>query len=135
MFGLLLNLFLLGLAILGILTILAGYKEPFLSPGIYPESDMRGILNQYQMRSNPKLSDETYESESRLYPIYSVGSYKQITNNKRYWEQPCNGTMAPANFCNSLYDKKNIEDTQTICRPGLDCNAGNRVNFYCANSA
>ena len=136
MLGLLLNLFLTGLAILGVLYILNGYKkESFLSPGAYPESDMRGILNQYQMRSKPQLSEMTYESESLLYPMSPVGSYKQTTNNLRYWSQPCNGTMAPATFCNSLYDKKNINKPPTICHPGLDCNVGNRVNFYCSKPA
>ncbi len=136
MLGLILNLFLTGLAILGILYILSGYKkESFLSPGTYPESDMRGILNQYQMRSNPQLSTMSYEKESLLYPISPVGSYKQTTNNKRYWSQPCNGTMSPATFCNSLYQEKNVEKPATICRPNLDCNNGNRVNVYCANSA
>ena len=136
MLGLILNLFLTGLAILGILYILAGYKkEAFLSPGIYPESDMKGILNQYKMRSNPELSSMTYEQESLLYPISPVGSYKQTTNNKRYWSQPCNGTMSPATFCNSLYQEKNIEKPAAICRPNLDCTNGKRVNFYCSSSA
>ena len=102
MLGLLLNAILIGLAILGILYILSGYKETFLSPGIYPQADEKGLLNQYTMRSQPGLSDMTYESESALFPTSPVGSYAQVTNNKRYWSQPCNGTMAPANFCNSL---------------------------------
>ena len=103
MLGILLNTILTGLAILGILYILSGYKETFLSPGMYPRSDEKGLLNQYTMRSNPSLSGMTYETESKLFPISAVGSYAQVTNNKRYWSQPCNGTMAPANFCNSLY--------------------------------
>ena len=134
MLGLILNVFLTGLAILGILYILSGYKETFLSPGIYPQSDESGLLNQYTMRSKPSLSDMTYESESKLFPISPVGSYSQVTNNKRYWSQPCNGTMAPANFCNSLYNKKTPTISSQPCRPELSCSSGDRVNFYCSKS-
>ena len=134
MLGILLNTILTGLAILGILYILSGYKETFLSPGVYPQADEKGILNQYTMRSNPSLSDMTYESESTLFPISPVGSYTQVTNNKRYWSQPCNGTMAPANFCNSLYNKKTSTIPAPPCRPGLSCSSGDRVNFYCSKS-
>ena len=134
MLGLILNVFLTGLAILGILYILSGYKETFLSPGVYPQADETGILNQYSMRSDPKLSDSTYSSEWLLYPTSPVGSYAQVTNNKRYWEQPCDGTMSPATFCNSLYRKKKISLPAPLCRPGLDCPGAERVNFYCTKS-
>jgi hypothetical protein len=133
MLGLILNVILAGLAISGILYILDGYKETFLSPGVYPQSDEKGILNQYTMRSKPELSDATYSSEWLLYPTSPVGSYSQVTNNKRYWEQPCNGLMAPANFCNSLYKKKKITAPTATCRPGLSCPGAERVNFYCSN--
>ena len=134
MLGILLNAILIGLAILGILYILSGYKETFLSPGIYPQADEKGLLNQYTMRSQPGLSDMTYESESALFPTSPVGSYAQVTNNKRYWSQPCNGTMAPANFCNSLYNEKTPTISPPPCRPGLSCSSGDRVNFYCSKS-
>jgi hypothetical protein len=49
MLGLLLNVVLTGLAILGILYILSGYKETFLSPGTYPQADETGLLNQYNI--------------------------------------------------------------------------------------
>ena len=128
MLGLILNLFLTGLAILGILYILSGYKETFLSPGIYPQSDMQGILNQYQMRSKPELSSMTYAKESLLYPISPVGSYKQTTNNKRYWSSPCNGLTTPPDMCGGLYKPRHC-DHAPVVPPSKHCN---RVNFFCS---
>ena len=72
------------LAILGIMLILNKKKEAFhnLTPGIYPESDTKGLLYPaYQMKNNPGLSDLDMQKAYKLYPSYAVGSYAQVTNN------------------------------------------------------
>ena len=114
---------------------LSQYKESFTSPGVYPDSNLKGLLNQYTMKPSPQLSTMNYGDQYHLYTISPPSSYKQETNNKKNWSSPCNGTMAPASFCNSLYDKKIVDPQIPYCMPALDCNNEKRVNFYCATSS
>jgi len=128
--GAALNYVLFGMAILGILVILGGYKETFLSPGIYPESDTKGLLfGDYKMKKNPGLSDMSASTAWKLYPSYAVGSYEQTTNNKRYWPTPCNGWTTPSDMCGGLYQKKSF-DIEAPKSPPWGCL---RVNYYCTS--
>jgi len=123
-----LNSILLVFAVLGIMSILLRYKESFLSPGMYPSSDEQGILaGEYQMQPNPGLSSYNSTTAWELYPSYAVGSYAQITNNKKYWESPCNGLSTPPDMCGGIYQQKTVT-APTQSPPESDCR---RVNYYC----
>ena len=63
------------------------------------------------------------------YPVYP-SSYKQQTNNKRYWSTPDNGTCSPAEFCGTPYSPTNIKIDKVI--PGLPIGASGvtRVNWW-----
>ncbi len=126
-----LNCILFGMGILGILTILGGYKETFLSPGIYPIADTKGLLvGDYPEQKKPGVSNWGAAQAWPLYPVYEVGSYAQTTNNKRYWPTPCNGWSTPSEMCGGLYRKKKI-DVPRVAAPAADCA---RVNFYCTTA-
>jgi len=128
--GLCLKTILFVLAILGIYLILKKSKEGFLTPGIYPESDTKGLLYPgYAMQNNPGLSDLDMQKAYTLYPTYAVGSYAQITNNKRYWDSPCNGLTTPPDMCGGLYKKRHC-DHPPIVPPREHCN---RVNYFCSH--
>jgi len=101
--GLLLNCTVILALLLGILIVLGGNRTP------------------------GGLSDENYSEQWKLYPVWSVGSYKQKTNNIKYWPQPCNGTAAPADVCGGLY-KKIIPEDRCTPPPQRNCR---RVNYYC----
>ena len=119
------------LAILGIMLILNKKKEAFhnLTPGIYPESDTKGLLYPtYQMKNNPGLSDLDMQKAYKLYPSYAVGSYAQVTNNKRYWSSPCNGLTMPSDMCGGLYKPRHC-DHPPVVPPSEHCN---RVNYFCS---
>ncbi len=123
------------LAILGIMFILNKKKEGFhnLTPGIYPMSDTKGLLYPtYQMKNNPGLSDLDMQRAYKLYPSYAVGSYAQITNNKRYWETPCNGLSTPPDFCGGLYKPRHCDHPPVVPPPKLGDESCNRVNYYCS---
>lgn len=123
------------LAILGIMFILNKKKEGFhnLTPGIYPMSDTKGLLYPtYQMKNNPGLSDLDMQRAYKLYPSYAVGSYAQITNNKRYWETPCNGLTTPPDFCGGLYKPRHCDHPPVVPPPKLGDKSCNRVNYYCS---
>jgi hypothetical protein len=127
--GLLLNCTVILTLLLGILIVLGGKKEGFLSSGSYPASVDNPMMvdSKYPYRTPGGLSDENYSEQWKLYPVWSVGSYKQKTNNIKYWPQPCNGTAAPADVCGGLY-KKIIPKDRCTPPPQRNCL---RVNYYC----
>ena len=123
-----LNIILCILAVLGIVFIVSNYKETFLSPGVYPVSDDKGLLiGEYKMKKHPGLSNYNASEAWQLYPSYAVGSYAQRTNNKKYWPSPCNGYTTPPDMCGGLYQIKNTTE-HTQAPPRSCCQ---RVNYYC----
>lgn len=97
----------------------------YLSPGNYPLVDDKPILeNDYPIKKNPQLN----KSNPKPIPAFP-SSYKQETNNKRYWDLPTDGTCTPFDLCNTLYDKKKIKiPKQPPIIPFSDPNT--RINFY-----
>jgi hypothetical protein len=77
--GMLLNCVVILALLLGILIVIGGKKEGFLSRGAYPTSvDNPMMVNsEYPYRAPGGLSNENYSEQWKLYPIWSVGSYKQ----------------------------------------------------------
>jgi hypothetical protein len=64
------------------------------------------------------------------YPVFKVGSYKQITNNLKYPNNPDNGTCTPSSFCGALYHKKQLESNYVNQLPPVDPNCGTRVGYF-----
>ena len=58
----------------------------------------------------------------------SVNQLIITSNNKKYWDTPCDGTAYPPNICGGLYEKKHFTKKK-VCRPGFNCR---RVGFYCS---
>ena len=118
-------------AVLAIILLLGGHKENFqLRAGNYPSSLNKALLADiYKVNPNPGLSKNTLKTQYLLDPDEFAGGYCQATNNKRYWDSPCDGTASPPNICGGLYEKTNITG-EKVCRPGFDCP---RVGFYCSS--
>lgn len=103
-----------------------GYAN--LTPGLYPISDDVPLLHEYPLKKNMGVSENTYQENSMYYPVFG-SSYKQYTNNVRYWATPNNGQCSPAEFCGGLYDDKKIVVPDTpkeipFSSPDI------RVNYY-----
>jgi hypothetical protein len=118
---------LLSISIFGSGKKLEGFSN--LQPGTFPTSVDGPLLHDdYPLKKNMGVSDNTYAENSTHYPILDF-SYKQVTNNIRYWKTPNNGLCSPAEFCGGLYNDKNINEPRTpkqipFSSPDI------RVNYY-----
>ncbi len=115
---------------------LVQYRESFvtkmLNPDNYPIGDNQPLLvNDYPVKPNANVTRDQSSTIWKEYPVYA-NSYKQTTNNKRYWSTPDNGLCSPAEFCGALYKPKEInpEPLPPILPP---YSSNNRVNYYEAN--
>ena len=78
------------------------------TPGNYPNSIIKPYLNEvFHVKKPPSL---TLYNSKQLYEIYyphtstKMSSYEQVSNNKKYWTNPNNGTALPTGFNNSIYN-------------------------------
>ena len=126
----LLTAILIVLACLGLYYVFCGYTESFvnrLEPSNFPESQDNTILvGDFPTKQPQTLSRNSYETNSKMYPNTPVGSYEQVTNNKKNWSTPNNGKCTTAEFCDSMYTNKQIHK-QTIPSPN---DLSIRVNYY-----
>ena len=99
------------------------------TPGTFPKSVNQAILNDYPLINKNETSTNNYNQIWWHYPVFKLGSYKQITNNLKYYDNPDNGTCSPADFCGALY--KNKKDTNTnITLPLPPVQQGLRVGYF-----
>ena len=93
-------------------------------------------LNSYPSTGRNGISNNGSAQIWKDYPIYEVGSYKQITNNIRYPKNPDEGTCMPASMCNALYkDKKEPSPVVKPLGPAPYCPDRARVNYYDTDSS
>lgn len=105
------------------------------NPGSIPKSENTTLLEGvYPSTHRKNVSDKNYSDIWWEYPIFKEGSYKQITNNLRYYYNPDNGTCIRADFCNALYKNKKVESNYILPLPPVPDKSGDsaRVNYYWA---
>ena len=78
--------------------------------------------------SNNSASDIWWE-----YPIFQLGSYKQITNNIRYQDNPDEGTCMPASMCGALYHDIKAQSNYVKPLPPVNPDCGTRVGYFDTN--
>lgn len=101
-----------------------------LEPGAYPVSDDKPLLyDDYNIKTNTNVTKNNNYNIWKSYPV-NQSSYKQQTNNKRYWNTPDNGTCSPAEFCGTPYSSTNIKIDKVS--PGIPIGAPGvtRVNWW-----
>jgi len=107
-------------------------KEGFtnLSPGIFTKSLTEPILYPtYPKQNNPLgISDMDSQQLWQYSPVFD-NTYKQYTNNVRYWATPNNGKCSRAEMCGGLYDNKKM-DIPPPPKPTSWNSNDIRVNFY-----
>ena len=99
--------------------------------GNYPDAQ-NDILVQdtYPAIGKNELSNNTANDIWKEYPIFELGSYKQITNNIRYPYNPDTGRCMPANFCGALYKDKHLKSNYIEQLPPVDPTSGTRIGYF-----
>jgi hypothetical protein len=64
------------------------------------------------------------------YPTFSLGSYKQITNNIRYPNNPDIGRCTPGSMCGALYHEKYLGSNYVTPLPPVNSMSGTRVGYF-----
>ena len=99
-------------------------------PGVFPESVSLPILNNYKYTGHRNVSNDSMNDIWWYYPSFGVQSYKQITNNLRYRNNPDEGTCSRADFCGALYRNKSHPSNSVFPLPEAQEGPGARVNYY-----
>ena len=105
------------------------------TPGTFPKSVKQAILNDYPLINKNETSNNNYNQIWWHYPVFQLGSYKQVTNNLKYLDNPDNGTCVRADFCGALYkNKKDTKTNITLPLPGVEEGPGVRVGYFRSES-
>jgi hypothetical protein len=110
-----------------------GFSNYYLgsTDGMYPSSQTDVLVQDtYPITGKNGVSNDGSNKIWWHYPIFEVGSYKQITNNIRYPYNPDTGRCMPANFCGALYKDKHLKSNYTEQLPPVNPTAGTRVGYF-----
>ena len=126
----LLIIIVLGLYLAPILKIEGFKSQDLTTPGTYPVSVDKPILNSFPLTGNKGVSNKNYQDIWRDYPEFSKSSFEQITNNLRYVDNPDEGTCIRADMCNALYKNRKHKSNKVCPLPPAQQGAGARVGYY-----
>ena len=101
------------------------------TPGDFPKSVNQVILDDFPLIGKNKTSDNNYDEIWWKYPVFSLGSYKQITNNLKHHRNPDQGTCIRADFCGAAYNDNKDKKTNIITPlPEAEEGEGARVGYF-----
>jgi hypothetical protein len=123
-------LFLMSILVLGLLLNPMIRVEGF-SGGEYPLSVDTPLLDDYPLIGKNDTSNNNYNRIWDNKPVFTVGSFKQLTNNLKYYKNPDNGQCVRSDFCNAIYyDKKNALSNEIKQLPQAEEGEGARVGYF-----
>jgi hypothetical protein len=104
--------------------------------GDYPKSETDVLVqDSYPITGINGVSKEQASTMWWHYPIFEVGSYKQITNNLKYPNNPDTGRSMPAEVCGALYRDYQVESNYIEPLPPVNTGcAGARVGYFLSDT-
>lgn len=110
-------------------------KEGFTldkASGKYPNAQYEVLVqDSFPITHKVGVVDANGASLYKSYPVFQVGSFKQLTNNLRFWKSPDNGTCMPAGMCGTLYQsKRNKSNVVKPLPPVCISTDGARVGYW-----
>jgi hypothetical protein len=120
------------------------YRESFVSNnsnsskslgsdmGAYPASLSTFFLQDlFPIRPKPGVLDS--ETASKMwwhYPTFKEGSYRQITNNLKYYNNPDIGRCTPPDLCGTIYRTRKNPSNIVKPLPPVNAKNGTRVGYF-----
>ena len=101
-----------------------------LAQGDFPKAVDSRMLTFYPSTGRLGISNEESQKMWWHYPIFKVGSYDQITNNLRYFNNPDVGNCMPGSMCGALYKEKQEASNYIKPLPPVSECPGARINYY-----
>jgi len=99
--------------------------------GHFPDAQTKVLVQDtYPPIGKNQLSNNTSNDIWMDYPIVSLGSYDQITNNIRYPDNPDEGTCIPSSMCGALYHDKKTGNNYVKPLPPVNTDCGTRVGYF-----
>ena len=99
--------------------------------GSYPSAQTEVLVQDtYPAIGKNEISNNTANDIWWHYPIFELGSYKQITNNIRYPNNPDEGTCMPASMCGALYHEKQLKSNYVEPLPPVNPECGTRIGYF-----
>jgi hypothetical protein len=99
-------------------------------PGDFPRADDLPILDQYPYTGNKEASNNSASDIWWHYPIFSLGSFRQLTNNLRYRYNPDEGTCMRSDMCGALYKNIKSKPNEIHPLPPAEEGPGARVGYW-----
>jgi len=93
-------------------------------------SETQAILDDYPRIGKNQVSNDSASTIWWHYPIFSLPSFKQQTNNLRYYNNPDEGTCTRAEFCGALYHSKPNKSNEVYPQPPAMEGPGARVGYF-----
>jgi hypothetical protein len=101
------------------------------SVGIYPTAQSNVLLQDtYPITGRNGISNNNSSDIWWHFPTFHLGSYKQITNNIRYPNNPDEGTCEPASMCGALYKEKQLMTNYVEPLPPINPDCGTRIGYF-----
>jgi hypothetical protein len=100
------------------------------TPGEFPISVDQAILNDFPLIGKNYVSNDSASEMWWKFPIFGVSSYKQLTNNLRYFKNPDIGICTRPEFCGALYHDIKNKSNIILPLPEAEEGKGARVGYY-----
>lgn len=98
--------------------------------GEYPLSVDQAILDSFPLIGKNEVSNDSASTIWWHYPVFSLPSFKQQTNNLRYRYNPDDGTCTRPEFCGALYHSVKNKSNEINPLPQAEEGEGARVGYY-----
>lgn len=131
----LLILLALGLYLAPLLKNIEGFKYNYFASlkrteGVYPVSVDQAILDDYPLIGKNQVSNDSASTIWWHYPIFTLPSFKQQTNNLQYRYNPDDGTCTRPEFCGAMYHSIKNKSNEIYPLPPAQEGPGARVGYF-----
>ena len=110
-----------------------GYKNlsnDLKTPGDFPKSVSQAILDDYPLIGKNQVSHDSASDMWWHYPTFRLPSFKQITNNLKYFKNPDIGTCTRPEMCGALYHDAKVKSNVITPLPEVEEGPGARVGYF-----